>query len=100
MDYPEEVLTKSKKGKVEARVLIDHGTFVRYEYIDPETGERSEDKVKLILKAGDDYEEYFVIPLKQKNRYLMLRSSKKPDRGIWDRMHGKIVNLYELLSLR
>ena len=77
MKYPEEVLTKSKKGKIEVRNLIDHGRFVRYEYLDPESGKRSENKVKIVLYNGTDYEEYFIIPLKQKNKFLMLKAEKK-----------------------
>ena len=96
MKYPEEVLTKSKKGKIEVRNLIDHGKFVRYEYLDPITGERSENKVKIILYNGNDYEEYFIIPLKQKNKYLMLKAEKKGERKLWD--GEKSVDLSNLLG--
>lgn len=97
MTYPEEVLTKSKKGKVEVRALIDHGRFVRYEYLDPETGERSENKVKIVLSNGEDYEEYFIIPLKQKNRFLLLKAEKKPNRKVWK--DGESLDLFSLLGL-
>ncbi len=97
MQYPEEVLTKSKKGKIEARVLVDSGKFVRYEYVDPETGERGENKVKIVLYNGRDYEEYFIIPLKQGNRKLLIQAEKKEDRKIWN--HGDILDLFELLGL-
>jgi len=96
MKYPEEVLTKSKKGKIEVRNLIDHGRFVRYEYLDPESGKRSENKVKIVLYNGTDYEEYFIIPLKQKNKFLMLKAEKKGPRKLWD--GDKAVDMYELLE--
>lgn len=93
MEYPEEVITESRKGKKEARQLIDRGCFVRYEYIDPETGERSEDKLKLVLrKEQGAVEEYFVIPVKG-NRCLMLRAEEKGERKLWD--GGKAVDLFE-----
>ncbi len=98
MKYPEEVLTKSKKGKVEVRNLVDHGTFVRYEYLNPETGKRSENKVKIVLYNGEDYEEYFIIPLKQDNRALLFKAEKKGPRGIWD--GTKPVDLFEMLNVK
>ena len=97
MDYPDDVLTRSKKGKIEVRNLIDSGRFVRYEYLDPNTGKRSENKVKIVLYNGNDYEEYFIIPLKQKNRFLMLKAEKKPNRKIWK--NGEIADLYEELGI-
>jgi len=97
MEYPQEVLTKSKKGKIEVRNLVDYGKFVRYEYLDPSTGERSENKVKIVLYNGEDYEEYFIIPLKQKNKYLMLKAEKKGPRKLWN---GKeAVEIMDLLKL-
>ncbi len=97
MKYPSEVLTKSKKGKVEVRSLIDSGTFVRYEYLDPKTGERSENKVKLVLYNGKDYEEYFIIPLKQRNRFLLLKAEKKGARSIWN--GEEAVSMFEILGI-
>jgi len=93
--YPPEVLTKSKKGKVEVRSLVDRGSYVRYEYLNPETGEKSEEKIKLVLRNSDGkIEEYFIIPLKQKGRSLMLRTEAKGSRKVWD--NGRIEDL-ELL---
>lgn len=93
--YPEEVITISKKGKREVRALIDRGKFVRYEYLDPETGEKSENKVKLVLlNEKGDQEEYFIIPLKQRDRFLLLRAETKPPRKIWDRELKRAVDLF------
>ncbi len=95
--YPEETLTKSKKGKVEVRHYIDSGKFVRYDYLDPETGGRSENKYKIVLATEKGYEEYFVIPMKQKNRFLMLRGEKKGKRKIWK--DGETLDIFELLGI-
>jgi len=59
--FPEEVLTRTKKGETEVRSLIDRGRYVRYRYLHPQTGEAMEGgKVKLVLlsEAGRA-EEYF-----------------------------------------
>lgn len=82
MKYPDEVLAKSKKGKIEVRKLIDRGRYVRYEYIDPESGERTENKLKLVL-IGNREEEFFVIPMRD-GRMLMLPSESRGERKLWD----------------
>ncbi|MCD6507716.1 hypothetical protein J7M22_13995 [Candidatus Poribacteria bacterium] len=83
MKYPEQVLTKNRKGKVEVRKLIDNGRFVRYEYIDPETGKLTQNKYKLLLITDDRMEEFFIVPLKD-GRYLMIPTEAKGERMIWD----------------
>ena len=62
--FPDGVLTRTKKGEVEVRSLIDRGRYVRYNYLHPETGEPMEGgKVKLVLIAdAGRVEEFFVIP--------------------------------------
>ncbi|RLF48992.1 MAG: hypothetical protein DRN20_03265 [Thermoplasmata archaeon] len=82
MEYPKDVLTISKKGKVEVRNLVDRGKFVMYEYLDPKTGKRSENKVKLVL-LGKEKKEFFLIPLKD-GRYLCLPTEYKGRRQVWD----------------
>lgn len=82
MGYPESVLTKSKKGKIEVRSLIDGGRYVRYEYLDPETGKKSENKFKLVLK-GRKREEFFAIPIKG-GRFLLMPAESKKKRKAWD----------------
>ncbi len=87
-EFPEEVLTVSKKGRVEVRALVRRGKFALIEYLDPETMERTEDKYKLVL-IGDDgaVEEYFILPLKQANRRLMVipREKKGDKLMVWNR---------------
>ena len=92
MKYPEEVLTTSKKGKVEVRNLIDRGTFVRYEYLDPKTGARTENKIKIVLRHEAGLKEYFIIPMKDERKLVIPVESKGP-RKLWDGKQNKQVEL-------
>ncbi len=86
--FPDEVLTRTKKGEIEVRSLIDRGAFVRYRYLHPDTGEPMEGgKVKLVLRSDDGTtQEFFVIPTKS-HRDLLLPAAEKGDRKIWDGRH-------------
>ena len=83
--FPDEVLTRTKKGEIEVRSLIDRGRYVRYHYLHPETGEPMEGgKVKLVLLSEDGRtEEFFIIPTKSK-RDLLIPAAEKGARRIWD----------------
>ncbi len=83
--FPDEVLTKTKKGETEVRSLIDRGRYVRYRYLHPDTGEPMEGgKIKLVLMADSGRtEEFFIIPTKSK-RDLMLPAAEKGARKVWD----------------
>lgn len=95
MEISQEVLTKSKKGKVEVRSLIKRGKFVVYEYLDPKTLQRSENKVKLVLKDEDGkIEEFFLIPLKESNKFLALKVEEKGERKIWNPKTKKVEELF------
>jgi len=84
-DFPDEVLTRTKKGELEVRSLIDRGRYVRYRYLDSETGEVMEGgKVKLVLLSdAGPVEEYFIIPTKSK-RDLLIPAVEKGARKVWD----------------
>ncbi len=90
--YHEEVLTRTRKGDLEVRSLIDRGRYVRYNYLHPESGEPMEGgKVKLVLRSDSgETEEYFIIPTKSK-RDLLIPASEKGARKVWD--GTKAVNL-------
>jgi len=90
--FPEDVLTKTRKGEIEVRSLIDRGRYVRYNYLNPDTGVPMEGgKVKLVLVSDDGAtEEYFVIPTKSK-RDLLIPAPEKGKRKVWD--GGKAVDL-------
>ena len=83
--FPEEVLTRTKRGENEVRSLIDRGRYVRYNYLHPETGQPMEGgKVKLVLLAeSGKIEEFFVIPTKS-GRDLLIHAVEKGARKIWD----------------
>ena len=83
--FPEDVLTRTKKGEVEVRSLIDRGRYVRYNYLHPETGEPMEGgKVKLVLITEDGKpQEFFIIPTKSK-RDLLIPAPEKGPRKVWD----------------
>jgi hypothetical protein len=83
--FPEEVLTRTKRGDIEVRSLIDRGRYVRYNYLHPETGQPLEGgKVKLVLLAeSGETEEFFVIPTKS-GRDLLIHAAEKGARKIWD----------------
>ena len=83
--FPEEVLTRTKKGEIEVRSLIDRGRYVRYNYLHPERGEPMEGgKVKLVLipESGEP-QEFFIIATRS-NRNLMIPAAEKGARKVWD----------------
>jgi hypothetical protein len=85
--YPPEVLTTTKKGRVEARALVERGRYVLYDYRDPETSERTENKEKLVLvpegKSLDEAREFFVIH-PPRGRDLLVPAERKGERQVWD----------------
>ena len=83
--FPDDVLTRTKKGETEVRSLIDRGRYVRYNYLHPETGQPMEGgKVKLVLFAeSGKSEEFFIIPTGSK-RDLLIPTAEKGTRKIWD----------------
>lgn len=83
--FPETVLTRTKKGDIEVRSLIDRGRYVRYNYLHPDTGQPMEGrKLKLVLVSDTgDVEEFFVIPTKS-GRGLLLPAAEKGARQVWD----------------
>jgi hypothetical protein len=83
--FPDEVLTKTKKGEIEVRSLIDRGRYARYNYLHPQTGEPMEGgKVKLVLiSESGKAEEFFIIPTKSK-RDLLIPATERGARRVWD----------------
>ncbi|MEM5777136.1 MAG: hypothetical protein QXJ06_01670 [Candidatus Aenigmatarchaeota archaeon] len=95
MVYPNEVLTKNKKGQTELRNLIARGSFVLYDYRDPESFEILENgKKKICLKTDDDIKEFFIIPLKTKDKYLVIEDVKNKGRKVWNEKTKKVENLF------
>lgn len=88
MKYPDNVLTKDKKGNLEVRNLISRGNFVIYDYRDPKTFEQVENKKKkLYLKdESGKVEEYYIIPTASTNRSLFIAPKKIEikERQVWN----------------
>ena len=83
--FPDDVLTRTKKGELEVRSLIDRGRYVRYNYLHPESGEPMEGgKVKLVLipESGEP-QEFFIIPTRS-GRDLLIPTAEKGARKVWD----------------
>ena len=96
MEFPETVLTKSKKGKLEIRGLEHRGSFVLCKYLDPNTMKLADTKRKLILKDEEGtITEYFIIPLKDPKRVLLVSPEvDEKDRQIWNEKFGKAEEIW------
>jgi hypothetical protein len=86
MQFSEKVLTLGKSGKLELRTLESRGSYVICKYLNPETLELSDKKVKLSLKnEKGELSEYFIIPLKDQNRSLLIPAEKEEkERKVWN----------------
>ena len=96
--YPEIVLTKDKKGNLEVRNLNSRGQFVMYDYRDVESFKQVENKKKkLYLKEKDGkINEYYIIPLKTGNRFLLITPEKPEEkvRKVWNEKMQKEEDLW------
>lgn len=86
MGFSDQVLTTGKSGKLELRTLHSRGSFVMCKYLNPETLKLADKKTKLTLKREDgSIEEYFVIPLKDPRRSLLVKAEgEEKDRRVWN----------------
>lgn len=96
MGLPEEVLTKGKGGKLEVRALDSRGTYVTCKYLDPKTMKPADRKRKLVLKdQNGNVQEYFIIPLKDPNRALLITSQpNEKERQIWNETNSKAEEVW------
>jgi len=86
MEFPETVLTTSKKGILEVRTLESRGSFVICKYLDSKTLKLADRKKKLILRSsGGELTEYFIVPLKAPNRALLISAeADEKERQVWN----------------
>ena len=86
MGFSDQVLTRSKSGKVELRTLQSRGSFATCRYLNPETLKLADKKTKLTLKHEDgSVEEYFIIPLKDPRRSLLVKAEgEEKSRKVWN----------------
>lgn len=96
MGFSNDVLTKGKSGKLEVRTLHSRGSFVMCKYLNPETLKLADKKTKLTLKREDGTtEEYFIIPLRDLKRSLLIRAeAEAKDRKIWNEHTQKEEDLW------
>ena len=97
-EFPKETLTKSAKGKEEARVLVERGKYVLYSYAEPETGkEASNGKRSLILESGSGKREhYFIIPIQgRRSLFLKEKNSSEEKKKIWNPESGRTEGEFE-----
>lgn len=97
--YPKEVIAITSKGKKEARIFVERGRYIRYTYIDPETGKlvRKGKEAVFLKNEKGQYEELFIVPLK-KRRSLLFKTKEKPEavkaRKVWVKEKKKAIPLF------
>ena len=101
MEFPPEVLIRSKAGRLEVRGLDCRGKFVMCKYLDPETLKPADKKRKIILMDEEgNTREFFNIPLKDGKRYLLIEGEKEPQEKpekpmVWNEREGKAEPLWK-----
>ncbi|GEM_PF-2815008 len=88
--YPEECITKAGSGKLEARVLEEMGEYVRYGYVDAETG-RKIGKYALLLKNDKgEYDHMMIVPTKDGKEYVVYHK-KGGTKKLYDEKKDDVV---------
>ena len=97
MEFPETVLTKGKKGKLEIRSLDSRGNYVLCKYLDPKTMKPADGKRKLILRnSNGNVIEYFIIPLKDPKRALLISAEpEEKDCQVWNETVQRAEKIWE-----
>ncbi|MCD6414529.1 MAG: hypothetical protein J7L23_02765 [Candidatus Diapherotrites archaeon] len=89
-NYPKEVIAETDKGP-EVRTLVSRGRYVLCDYREPGTMRPISGKKKLILiNENGKQQEYFIIPLKQPGKSLLIEPAKKFGRTlVWNMKVGR-----------
>jgi len=97
MKFSESVLAKGRGAKLEVRTLDSRGSYVICKYLNPETLKLADKKMKLSLKnEKGEVTEYFVIPLKDSKRSLMVSAEKEEkERKVWNEASGQEEELWK-----
>ncbi len=64
--------TRSSRGKVERRILVEKGRYAIVKYLDVEKNEEVRGKFKIYLDSGGKRRGFLMIKLKEGNRYLAI----------------------------
>ncbi|MCD6483190.1 MAG: hypothetical protein J7K83_02890 [Candidatus Aenigmarchaeota archaeon] len=91
--YPESVITVSKRGKKEVRILDKRGRFVIYGYKLLENGKMENKKKICLLDENGKREDYFMIPLKD-GRILLLPEKEIKNVKVWNEKEEKEEDLF------
>ena len=95
MDLPENVLTKGKAGKLEVRALDSRGSYVMCKYLDAKTMKAADKKRKLMLKdENGNVLEYFIIPIKDPKRSLLLTTESEKERQVWNESKARAEDIW------
>ena len=95
MDLPENVLTKGKAGKLEVRALDSRGSYVMCKYLDAKTLKAADKKRKLMLKdENGNVLEYFIIPIKDPKRSLLLTTESEKERQVWNESKARAEDIW------
>ena len=95
MDLPENVLTKGKAGKLEVRALDSRGSYVMCKYLDAKTLKAADKKRKLMLKdENGNVLEYFIIPIKDPKRALLLTTESEKERQVWNESKARAEDIW------
>jgi hypothetical protein len=97
LKFSENVLAKGKGMKLELRALDSRGSYVICKYLTPDTLKLADKKVKLSLKnEKGEVKEYFIIPLKDSKRSLMVSAEKEEkERKVWNEATGQEEDLWK-----
>jgi hypothetical protein len=92
--YPKEAVAVSSKGKREARIFVEKGTYIRYTYKDADSGKLvQEGKESVVLKNDSGKkEQLFIIPMKS-DKSLLIKSKNPSAKICWDEKKKKSVSL-------
>lgn len=86
MQFPDSVLTKSRKGRWEVRAVDSRGRYVICKYLDPDSLKLADMKKKLcLMEEGGGVQEYFIVPIKGQRRSLLIEAEKEEkERKVWN----------------
>ncbi|MEM4166482.1 MAG: hypothetical protein QW153_01205 [Candidatus Bilamarchaeaceae archaeon] len=89
--YPEETITTTSKGEKEARVIVDDGRFVVYEYKKLD-GKKVEGKYSILLVYKDGKKErLMIVTLKNEKEMIVDRVEIKGEMAMYDEKNSKVV---------
>ena len=93
MEYPEETITITKKGEREVRIFKEKGTYYIYTYRSLKNGKLLNKEKLVLVENGKIKKEFFIIPLKEKNKYLLLETEIKGKRKLWDEKNKRVIEI-------